>query len=185
MRILTTQEARDWCWARGLKMTDGRYLRYEPWNASCVTISLEDKPSRVIALADHLVPTWEDVPFRGALLWVRERGIWGDFSEKAAELMVRQMRLGSGETQTLDMKPAQLFEPDELFSMHSYFLIPMLFGWDAFLIPLDEDYYFFVSHDGFLVIVGRADGALEQIRQRVREWNPQKDEGWYHGVARG
>lgn len=67
MRFLTSGEAREWCSAQGLKMTSERFLYYEG-ESRCFSVGLEEKPSRVIALADYLVPTWEDVPFRGALL---------------------------------------------------------------------------------------------------------------------
>jgi len=99
VKFLTTEEAKSWCQARTLKVTADRYLHYEPDNPHCFTLGLEEKPSRVIALADYLVPTWEDVPFQGALLWIRERGVWGDYSEKTGEMIVQQMRLAKGESE--------------------------------------------------------------------------------------
>jgi hypothetical protein len=64
MRFLTNEEVREWCTAQGLKITSGRFLYYET-ESLCFSVGLEEKPSRVIALADYLVTTWEDVPFRG------------------------------------------------------------------------------------------------------------------------
>jgi hypothetical protein len=101
MMFLTAEEAKSWCEARGLRVTAGRYLHYEPDTQHCITVGLEDRPSRVIALADHLMPTWEDAPFEGALLWVRERGIWGDFSENTGATIVEQMRRGKDEREPL------------------------------------------------------------------------------------
>lgn len=184
MQFLTTEEAKSWCQARALKVTADRYLNYEPDSPHCVTVGLEEKPSRVIALADYLVPTWEDVPFKGALLWIREWGVWGDYSEKTGAMIVKQMRLAEGESEPLEKRPGHLFGPDEVFEMHSYFVIAMLFGWDAFVVPENGDYFIFVSHDGVAEVVGRTAEKAEELRQRVRDWNPKEDKSWYPRIAR-
>jgi len=183
MRFFTTDEAKAWCQARGLRVTADRYLLYEPGSPHCFTVGLEEKPSSVIALANYLVPTWEDVPFEGALLWIREWGIWGHYSENTAAMIVQQMRLAKGESEPLDKHPGQLFAPEELIEMHSYFVIPMLFGWDAFLIPERGDYFIFVSHDGVAEVVARSAERFEELRQRVLNWNPQVDKSWYPRIA--
>ena len=38
MKFLTTEEAKGWCQARGLKVTADRYLHYEPENPHCFTL---------------------------------------------------------------------------------------------------------------------------------------------------
>jgi hypothetical protein len=183
MKFFTMEEAKGWCRARGLKITADRYLRYELDNAHCFTLGLEEKPSRVIALADYLVPTWDDVPFRGALLWIRERGVWGDYSEKTGAMIIQQMRLAKGEGESVERRPVHLFGSEELIEMHSYFVIPMLFGWDAFVIPESGDYFIFISHDGVAEVVARSGEKVEELRQRVKSWNPQEDNGWYSRIA--
>jgi len=133
MKALTTEEVREWCNSHGLKITSNRFLYYDLESPPhCFSIGLEDKPSRVIALADYLIPTWKDTSFDGALLWIKERGIWGDHSENTGAMIVQLMRSGNGETEPLEKRPGHLFGPEELFEMHAYFVIPMLFGWDAF-----------------------------------------------------
>lgn len=180
MKLLTTEETRVWCEAHGLKVTADLYLHYEVENPHCFTIGLDDKPSRVIALADYLVPTTqEEVPFGGALLWIRERGVWGDFSENTGAMIVQQMRLAKGETQPLEERPGHLFGPEEAFEMHSYFVLPLLFGWDAFLIPPGKSYFFFVSHDGVVGVVSRTQETHEELYQRVHDWSPREDTAWY------
>jgi hypothetical protein len=185
MTFLTPEEIREWCVARGLKVTADQYLHYEVENPNCFTIGLEDKSSRVIALADYLVPTWKDVPYEGALLWIRERGVWGDFSENTGAVVIQQMRLAKGETKPLEKSPGHLFGPEEPFEMHSYFVIPLLFGWDAFLVPEGKDYFLFVSHDGVVGVVCRTQETYEELFHRVRAWKPREDKSWYvrHVVA--
>jgi hypothetical protein len=183
VKFFTTDESKSWCQARGLIVTTDRYLQYDPESPHCFTIGLEEKPSRVIALADYLVPTWEDIPFEGALLWIRERGIWGDYSENTGAMIVQQMRIANGENGPLESRPGHLFGPEELLEMHSYFVIPMLFGWDAFVIPEGGNYFIFVSHEGIAEVVCRKAENAEELRRRVRDWNPKEDRSWYPRIA--
>lgn len=179
MKFFTSEECRSWCKVHQLEVTADRYLRYGGEHPLCFTVKLDDKPNGVIGLADYLIPTWDDLPFEGALLWIREKGVWSDFSEHTGAMIVQQMRLAKGETAPLGERPGQLFGPEELLEMHSYFLIPLLFGWDAFLVPQGRGYFIFVSHDGFVEVVSRSAEILEQVRQRVIDWSPQEDQRWY------
>jgi hypothetical protein len=183
MELRTNDQVRVWCSARDLEINDSRFLRYRSGDLYCFSISLEEKPSRVIALADYLVPTWPDVTFAGALLWIRERGVWGDFSENAGAMMLQQMRMANGATEPLEEFPGQLFAADELVEFHSYFLLPLLFGWDAFVVPEGKDYFLFVSHDGIVEVVSRRAEILEELRERVSDWNPKPDASWYPKLA--
>jgi hypothetical protein len=178
MRFLKEEEARQWCSAHGLKVTPSRFLYYDTENLYCFSVGLEDKPSSVIGLANYLVPTWGGISFEGALLWIRER-VWGEYSEKTGTMIIEQMRLGKGETEPLEKRPVHLFSSEELFEMHSYFVIPMLFGWDAFLIPEGKDYFLFVSHDGVVGVVSRTQKTNDELYQRVLNWNPREDREWY------
>lgn len=184
MRFLTTEEAKSWCQERALSVSANQYLRYNHDSQHCFTVGLEIKPSRVIALADYLIPTWEDVPFQGALLWIREWGVWGDYAERAGAMIVKQMRLAKGERAPLEERPGHLFGPDEVFEMHSYLLIPLLFGWDAFVVPKSGDYFIFVSHDGVADVVTRTANGAEELRRRVHDWEPQVDKNWYPRISR-
>jgi hypothetical protein len=185
MKFLTAEEAKTWCHARGLRVTTDQYLQYQSDNPHCFSVGLEEKPSRVIALADYLVPTWEERPFDGALLWIRERGVWGDHSEKIATMIVDQMRFANGQRESLEDRPVQLFASEEMIEMHSYFVIPLLFGWDAFLIPEGREYFVFVSHDGVAEVVSRTAETAEELRERLRNWNPQENTNWYSRIAGG
>jgi len=178
MKFLTTEEVRTWCGAHGLRVTSNRFLDYGAENIHCFSVGLEIQPSRVIALANYLVPTWGEVAFDGALLWIRER-VWGEYSEKIGTLIIEQMRLGNGETEPLEKRPGHSFGPGELFEMHSYFVVPLLFGWDAFLVPEGKDYFLFVSHDGVIGVVCRTQETYEELYKRVSRWSPREEKHWY------
>jgi hypothetical protein len=183
MEFFTEGEVRGWCASRGLEINGSRFLKYDSEKLHCFSISLEEKAMRVIVLADYLVPTWPDVPFTGALLWIRERGIGLDFSENASAMMFQQMRLAKGESKPLEEIPGQLFAANELVEFHSYFILSLLFGWDAFVVPEGNDYFIFVSHDGIVEVVSRSTQTLEELQQRVSDWNPKPDDSWYPRLA--
>ena len=183
MKFLSAGEICVWCEANGLKVTSDGFLYYDTPNLYCFSVGLEVKPPRAIALADYLVPTWKDFSFEGALLWIREPGISGDYADKTGAMILQQMRLGKGESELLEKRPGHLFSAEELFEMHSYFVIPMLFGWDAFLIPERKDYFIFVSHDGVVGVISRTPQTSEALYERVFDWHPQQDKGWYRRFA--
>jgi hypothetical protein len=161
-------------------ITRSRFAFYETTNERhCVSIGLEDKPSSLIGLVDRLIPTWEEIPFAGALLWIRERGIWGDHSEKIGATLIQQMRLSAGTTATLEECPGHLFGPQEIYEAHSSVLLPILFGWDAFLFLPERDYFIFISHDGVAGVVTRNRETYEEVYRRVQDWNPREDTEWY------
>ena len=66
MKALTSEEAISWCETHGLHVTARRYLNYQEEDLHSFTIGLDADPSSVIALADHLVPTWKDASFGGS-----------------------------------------------------------------------------------------------------------------------
>lgn len=160
-------------------------MYYTPECPYCLIFPLDDKPSGTIALTDYLVPTWEEVPFTGALLWIREWGIWGDHAEKTGAIIIEKMRLAKGESEPLFQRPGHLFEREELFEMHSYFVLPLLWGWDAFLVPKNKDYFVFVSHDEVVEIVCRTPATFELLQKRLANWKPEVDEHWYRNRVIG
>lgn len=89
------------------------------------------------------------------------------------------MRLGKGEVRSLEERPGHLFSAEGAFEMHSDLVVPMLFGWDAFLIPQGEGYFLFVSHDGVAGVVTRTQETYQQLYERVIDWNPREDREWY------
>jgi hypothetical protein len=62
---------------------------------------------------------------------------------------------------------------------HSFFLLPLLFGWDAFLVPKDRDYFIFASHDEVACVVAKNPLAYTKMFQQVLDWNPQDGSDWY------
>lgn len=183
MNFLTKLEVEGWLSANGLVANREGFVRYKSGQLHSFTVSIEDKPSRVIALADYLVPTWQDETFDGAVFWIRERWVGSDFSEGVGNSILTSIRVACGETSSPTERPGCLFDSTELSRMHSYFCLPLLFAWDAFLVPVGKGYFVFVSHDGVVEVVSETKEVLNVVRERVLSWQPKADEHRYSRLA--
>jgi hypothetical protein len=173
MKALTSQEAKTWCDQRSIHVAEDGYLYYGNPKLD-FTIELLEKASRLTALAAWLLPESEKIPFQGALLWVKEWGIWAQHSEEAGMKIIETLRLAHGETRSLKAAPAMLFGPQELRDLHAFFIQPLVFGWDAFMIPVSEDYFVFNSHDEIICVIAKTEEEKVTLMTRLQDWKPQE-----------
>ncbi len=184
METLTDAQARECCRNERINVTMKRFLAYETAERLSFSVPLVEKPSRIIALANYLVPAWDAASFKGALLWMREWEIGDDDSERTKLMIIDQMRRGAGVKTSLRETPAALFDSNELPRMYSHFVLPLLFGWDAFLVPAGQNYFVFVSHDEVAYVVARDRETYNTVFQRVHDWDPEEKQEWYfRGVS--
>jgi len=176
MKFFTAEESKRWCRMRGLDVDERSRLFYPSTGSHVFSIGIEEKATDTVLLSDYLVPSWEDVPFEGALLWIKDHSIWGENSEKTGSAMISQMRSGNGEQESLEEKPAHLFAPNEVYEAHSYLLLPIFLGWDAVLIPESGDHFVSISHHGVAQVVCRNAATCEELRNRLKDWSPTEDE---------
>jgi len=179
MRGLSNNETREWCLGQGLSLTSDNYLYYDFRDHHSFYVELAGKAQELISLGEYLIPTWNETHFQGGLVWMKDWGIWNEHLEKVGSAILRQMRLASSESRPLIDAPAMLFEPSELFELHAYFALPLLFGWDAFVVPAGREYFVFLSHEGLICVVSKSRQVHEQVFARVKEWGPTENEEWY------
>ena len=168
MNALTLESAKEWCTNREVH-GDLENRRIYPFRFS---ITLEEKPSDVVLLTDYLVPSWEESPFQGGLLWVTEFNIWGANSEKTGLAMLKHMRSGHRESATLSEKPAQFFGAEELYEAHAFLLLPILFGWDALWVPDSGSYVVSMGHHGTATVISRGRHTYDELLLRMKDWSP-------------
>ncbi len=180
MKTLTKNEIGAWCQDRSLIFDERGHLDFQE-SSHRLSISLEEKPTAVIALARALPLAWdwEKIIFDGALFWIKDSRIWGDLSDPVGETIIQRLRSSSGETDSVERRPGHLFKPSELIEMQAYFIIPLLFGWDAYMVPENRDHFVFVSHDQYVDVVSRTTKAHEELLDALEDWNPQVPGGWY------
>ncbi len=178
MKALTKEQAQTWCKARSLAVTGDDYL-YFPQSRRCIAIELPTKPYELVALANALLPYSESVPFQGALLWVRQWGVWNELVERAGFRVMEIMRRLHGDARRPEEAPGYLFDAQELVDLQVCLIQPLLIGWDAFMIPESGDYIVATSHDETTCVLARTPQIHESILAELQPWNPRKDEEWY------
>jgi hypothetical protein len=183
MQVFTRADAVSWCDARGLRAPSGRTavdLVYPGEDHHCLEIVISREALRAIALGYvllmSLVRDDEEVNFGGGLLWLRDWNIWSETTERVGDYVVQGLRNGLGIRQPLEAAPAHLFTEKELTAAQAFLAQPMIYQWDAYLVPVSAEYFVFISHGGSCYIVAKTRGVFEQLLQRFQNgnWNPKE-----------
>ena len=88
---------------------------------------------------------------------------------------VLRMREALGETRPLIEVPGHVFSPDEFADARAFWTVPIVFGWDAILVPEKSDYFVFNSHDEVICFVSRTEETHLRLLEEFKDWKP--DEG--------
>jgi hypothetical protein len=102
--------------------------------------------------------------------------MWNEIHERAGMFMIEQMRAARGEHKPLIERPGQLFDSSEAIALQSFFILPVLFSWDAYLAPESGEYFIFNSHDEFVYVVSATQRTHERLFQDMRTWDPKQSE---------
>jgi hypothetical protein len=174
METLTIDKIRSWLEQRSVKITSDDYLYFDVPEHCYLAIELPKKPYQLVSLANALIPHDYDgsAPFQGALLWIRQWGVWSELVERVGMRVMEVMRRSHGHSKSLEDAPGILFTGVDLIELQVCFVQPLLIGWDAFLVPESGDYFVATSHDETIHVVGRTQQIHENLRARLYPWNP-------------
>lgn len=178
MKSLRKEEVSTWCQQKSVSVTKDGYL-YFSGSRHCLAIEPPDKPYELVALANALLPYSETAPFRGALLWIRQWGVWNELVERAGLRVMEMMRRVSGDTMRLEEAPGYLFDARELVDLEVGLIQPLLIGWDAFMVPETGDYIVATSHDETTCVLARTPQIHQSMLAELQAWNPREDQEWY------
>jgi hypothetical protein len=101
-------------------------------------------------------------PFDECLLWVTLHGVWS--SSENWHLFYR-IRETYGERRLLHEAPGHLFLNYESADLATFIGLVIQFGWDAHVVPIPTYASVSMSHDEFMHLYPRHQGALDSIRQ--------------------
>lgn len=184
MQALTKEEVFTWCRRRSVNVTDDGHLYFDAREHRSIAIDLPEKAYRLVALANALLPYGQSVPFDGALLWIRQWGVWDELVERAGLRVMEVMRQIHGVTPPLQESPGHLFAAQELTDLQVCFVQPLLIGWDAFLVPSSGDYIVATSHDETTCVLSRTPQVHQQLLRELRPWSPREDREWcFRGIG--
>lgn len=169
MRILTVDEARDWCGRRrGLLNAEG-LPNDQPTNLHGILLSYENQPAGKLYFLSRSISTlldyWEE-----ALLWITETGVWS--SSENLHLYYR-LRQGYGDLRHIDQAPVHLLLTHESADLTTLVHLVMLNGWDAFLVTSRDFMRVHLSHDGCAELWFPEESNLEPARRELANWGAE------------
>jgi hypothetical protein len=177
MQFLTQQEIYDWIGKTSLVVRPERNdLSFPKDPTFCLKLELPAKIYRVSNFVNYFLPYHQGALSCPSLLWFTDWGMWNEIHERAGMFMLGQMRATNGEHKPLIEKPGQLFDCSEAIALQSFFVLPVLFSWDAYLAPESGEYFVFNSHDESVRVVSRTQETHEKLFEDLRTWEPQQSE---------
>ncbi len=153
---------------------EGRRPSFSEPGAKTIRIDLHFKEPAQIAYLARLIAHlgYEEIDFRGALLWLTTWGVWDPRVEAIGFRTLEQFRRSYGENRSLESAPGHRFRDDEFMEAVCCLLTPMIVGWDACYVPQwaygHLDYFVFVSHDSVLDIEVRTPEMYENASSILR-----------------
>lgn len=173
MTTLTHEDVLQWCTERHLLFDRWQFLHFGP-GQNVLELPFPSVAHKAPPFANLLYGLLEEFsPFQSLLFWVKKTGI---FSDRWDDIGLRQLeleRIAHGEKRSLFDSPGHLFHPEEELDVIGMSVLPMLYGWDAYLIPDSARLFAYISHDEYLQ-VGFQDPALEPVlMEQCKIWNPQ------------
>ncbi len=181
MKTLNPIEFARWCDGHGIELGDRRWLQFRVEDKLTFLVKLpKGPPYKAVALARMCFPFTEGKQFLGAVVYFREWGIWNSLDEEMGMCTVQKMRAAYGENRGLSEAPAQVFSEDEFPDARAFWTLPIILGWDAFLIPESPDYFVFNSHDEVVSFVCRTKQRYEQLLDAFKDWDIEKGDWYFH-----
>lgn len=179
MKALTRKDFTEWCDKRGLESVDREWPYYRDSDHHSFLVKLPDRPSQVLALARWCFPdSNEGRSFQGAMIWLRDWGIWNEPDEEMGTRIIGQMRGALGENRELAEAPGHIFSEQEFVDARAFWTLPMVLGWDAMLFPDKADYFVFSSHDEVVCFVVRERRRYVELLEQMKTWKPEES-AWY------
>lgn len=174
MKGLTIEQVHLWCRTRSVAVSSDNYVYFEE-SRQCIAVQMPQKPYELVALTNELLPYTVDIPFQGALLWLREWGIWSDLVERAGFRVMEMIRRASGDLRRPELAPGYLFDAKELIDLEVGLLQPMLIGWDAFMVPESAHYIVATSHDETTCVLSRTPQVHDSLFESLKPWSPREN----------
>lgn len=173
MKALTQQEVLLWCQHESITVSNDGHL-YFPEERRCIAVELPEKPYQLVALANALLPYTDVAPFKGAVVWFKQWGVWSELVERVGLRVMELMRQVHHVSASLDQTaPACLFNEGELIDLQVSLVQPLLVGWDAFLIPRSAEYIVATSHDETTHVISRTAEIHRRLLAELQRWNPR------------
>jgi hypothetical protein len=106
------------------------------------------------------------------LFWIEEWNMWGSDVEEVGRLYAERLASAFNVPFDVDQKMALTFSEEELLPQRAFIFLPILFQWDAYMIPEHGSYFVFFCHDGFLEFGSLALETHRKLKDALQAWDP-------------
>jgi hypothetical protein len=177
VKLLTDMQAVAWCGRRGLS-ADGAVpssrIRLPDGPSVRIHLGVPGDAIAAVGLAYTLLMTgvseYEERNFGGALIWLHRWEIGSEQIDEAGYMLLDGIRAASRGSIEIASAPAQLFDEKEFVLAYACLVLPMLFQWDAHLVPTCDEFFAFVSHEGRIDLITRDPQTHARLLQRFNAW---------------
>jgi hypothetical protein len=172
MTTLTREEVLQWCTKQELVLDRSSFVHFSS-NERVLRLAFPKLIYRAPVLTNFLYGLLQDgSPFKSLLFWVKQIGIWGDRWDAIGIRQLALERKAKGDERNLYDAPGHIFSAEEELDTIGVSVLPMIYGWDAYLIPDSAEMFVYISHDEY-VEIGFKNPALEStLMEQCQEWIP-------------
>jgi hypothetical protein len=138
----------------------------------------ERTPGDLLLLANRLVWVYSEddkrvlaEEDRQYLFWIRENGIWSDMEEALASDAFGSLFRAHGLASDSEgcLVPQTESRVAVLLALNA-----IIFGWDAYLIPLSGRFLCHMSHDGYVDLRTSQESLFQDLLERFRSWGAEE-----------
>jgi hypothetical protein len=142
--------------------------------ASSITLQYPEKLEQLPYFARFIATLgYDEIDFRGALLWVTELGVWQNREESIGYRIMEGLSRAAGQPTSFEATAAYQFRGDELVEAIGMMMQPMIFGWDAYFVPQYsfgvEECFLKISHDSFVRVETRTQGFHDRVLKELQK----------------
>ena len=171
MKAITNEEVFAWARSQPNIVADDKELKFPNSDAPELHFHFPTGEGQLVYFSRLLASLHHDEStFAGALLWITEWGVWGDWTEHVGYKAVALLRGEDGDRASFLKYRAQLFQANELLHAAVFLLQPILVGWNAWYCPVfqdaEPDYMVFISHDAYANVIPATREAYKKIHEQ-------------------
>jgi hypothetical protein len=176
VKVLTAQEAREWCSSVGAKSGKDGLLGYKGPNQHKFFVEAPEAFREIVVLIRQILTFRGEPGFDGGMLWLRQWEIGSPQLVRAGWKIIEGMRRAQGELRPLEVAPAQVFRGDELVDLHGFLVQVVGFGWVVDLVRPTGDFFLHFKSNRQICFAANSAGTLAELRANFNEWNPTDED---------
>lgn len=179
MTFLETIDCEKWCKDRGIDVFGSQLLSFTPPDQFYgIKVKIPSYVRDRLSIAYTLLAPIEEENGE-SLLWFRRWNIWSESSEHYAMKIWQALRTVNGEKRMFQETPGHVFSKANFIDLQAFFSIPILFRWDAYLVPSHGEHFVFLSHDEVIYVISKTFQIHEKLLEYLKYWSPETGVPFY------